>query len=407
MIPFEEALKNVLDSVSVLEAVDVPILDALGLIAAENVTSAEKVPPFDNSAMDGYAVRAAETRGASEQHPVELKVIMNLPAGRYTEHSIGKGEAIRIMTGAPVPPGADSVVQVELTKGISENCVHILKEHEKGKNIRQAGEDIDVGQTVLRMGDEITPAKIGVLASVGKASVKVNRRPVVAILATGDELLDIDEPIEPGKIRSSNSYTLISQTRACGAEPLYLGIARDTLEDMQAHLDKGLSADMVVSSGGVSVGDFDYVKDALQKLGVDFKFTKIAVKPGKPTVFGLHGKKPIFGLPGNPVSSMVIFEEFVRPALLKMMGKKKLFRPVVDAILDEDIRKKPDRMHLIRAIARRKGGNYHVSTTGPQGSGILVSMDLANAIILFPRGMKQMKKGERAKVQLIHRTEVE
>ncbi len=384
-----------------------PILDALGLIAAEDMTSTERVPPFDNSAMDGYAVRAEDTRGASEKHPVELKVTMNLPAGKHTSHSVGKGEAMRIMTGAPIPPGADAVVQVELTTSVSENGVQILREHEKGKNIRQAGEDIDIGQNVLRVGEEMTPAKIGVLASVGKASVKVIRRPVVAILATGDELLDVNEPIEPGKIRTSNSYTLISQTRACGAEPLYLGIARDTLEDMRAHLSKGLSADMIVSSGGVSVGDFDYVKDALQELGVEFKFTKVAIKPGKPTVFGVHGGKPIFGLPGNPVSSMVIFEEFVRPALLKMMGRNRLFRPVVEAILDEDIQKKPDRMHLIRANAYQEGVDYHVSTTGPQGSGILVSMDRANAIIMFPRGKKKMNKGERATVQLIDRAEVE
>jgi molybdopterin molybdotransferase len=179
------------------------------------------------------------------------------------------------------------------------------------------------------------------------------------------------------------------------------------MDDMRAHFEKGLSADMIVSSGGVSVGDFDYVKDALQELGVEFKFTKVAVKPGKPTVFGLLGKKPVFGLPGNPVSSMVIFEEFVRPAILKMMGRRRLFRPVVEAVLDEDIEKKPDRMHLIRAVTRREKSDYYISTTGPQGSGILVSMDFANSLLLFPRGTKRLNKGERAKVQLIDMPEVE
>jgi len=407
MISFEEAQKTVLESVSPLESVEKPIMDTLTLVAAEDVTATEQIPPFDNSAMDGYAVRAEDTAGASEKSPVELKVVMDLPAGRHTERSVGKGEAIRIMTGAPVPPGADAVVQVELTEAASDGRVRILKEHEKRKNIRLAGEDIAVGRSVIRAGDEITPAKIGMLASVGRAKINVIRRPVVAVLATGDELLDADEPLAPGKIRSSNSYTITSQIRQCGADAKNLGIARDTIDDLRSRLKNGLSADMIVTSGGVSVGDYDYVKDALEELGVEFKFTKVAIKPGKPTVFGMLRDKPVFGLPGNPVSSMVIFEELVRPALLKMMGRRRLLRPEVEAILEEDIKKKPERAHLIRAVARQKGSEYYVSTTGPQGSGILVSMDLANAIIVFPRGVKQMKKGERVRVQLIHMPEVE
>jgi molybdopterin molybdotransferase len=397
----------VLDSVSPLDPVEVSILDALGLVAAEEVKATEQIPPFDNSAMDGYAVRAEDTAGASRQNPVVLKVLMDLPAGRHTDQAVGPGEAIRIMTGAPVPPGADTVVQVELTERAADGRVRILAEHKKEKNIRLAGEDIALGQSVVRNGDEIGPAKIGMLASVGRAKLKVVRRPVVAILATGDELLDAAEPLEPGKIRSSNSYTLISQARACGAEARYLGIARDTKNEVRAHLDRGLSADMIVSSGGVSVGDYDYVKDALEELGVEFKFTKVAIKPGKPTVFGLLGGKPVFGLPGNPVSSMVTFEQFVRPALLKMMGKRRLLRPVVDAVLEQDISKKPERMSLIRAVARKEGSQYRVSTTGPQGSGILVSMDIANAIIMFMPGTERLKKGERVKVQLIDMPEVE
>jgi molybdopterin molybdotransferase len=357
--------------------------------------------------MDGYAVRAEDTAGASAKSPVELTVLMDLPAGRHTERRIGQGEAIRIMTGAPVPAGADAVVMVELTEKAADGRVRIFKEHEKDKNIRQAGEDIAVGQTVIRIGDEISAAKIGLLASIGRSRIEVVRRPVVAILATGDELLDADEPLEAGKIRSSNSYTLMSQTRMCGAETKYLGIARDTLDDVRAHLKEGLSADMIVSSGGVSVGDYDFVKDALRELGVEIKFTTVAIKPGKPTVFGLLGGKPVFGLPGNPVSSMVIFEEFARPAILKMMGRRRLHRPVVDAVLEQDIKKKPDRMHLIRAIVRADGPDYYVSTTGPQGSGILVSMDRANGIILFPKGAERLKKGERVKVQLIGMPEVE
>ncbi|RJP66612.1 MAG: molybdopterin molybdenumtransferase MoeA [Candidatus Abyssobacteria bacterium SURF_17] len=407
MITFDEARKIVLDSVSALEPVEAPILDALGLVAAEDVTSTEPIPPFDNSAMDGYAAHAEDTSRATEKKPVELAVLMDLPAGHYTERAVGRGEAVRIMTGAPIPPGADTVVQVELTEKLSDNRVRILKEHEKGKNIRLAGEDIAIGQSVLRAGEEIGPAKIGLLASLGRLRVKVVRRPVIAVLATGDELLDVDEPMAPGKIRSSNSYTLISQARACGAEARYLGIARDTIDDVRDRLRKGLSADMIVSSGGVSVGDYDYVKNALEELGVEFLFTKVAIRPGKPTVFGLLNRKPVFGLPGNPVSSMVIFEEFVRPALLKMIGKRRLHRPVVEAVLEEDIKKKPERMHLIRAIVRKQGSDYFATTTGPQGSGILVSMDRANGIILFPRGEKQRKKGDRVEVQLITMPEVE
>lgn len=407
MISFEEARKTVLDSVRALEPVELPILDALGLVAAEQVTSAEKIPPFDNSAMDGYAVRAADTAGASEENPVELEVLMDLPAGQHTDQPVGEGESIRIMTGAPMPPGADTVVQVELTERAGEGRVRILKEHKEDRNIRRAGEDVAVGQIVAEVGDEITPAKIGLLASVGRSKISVVRRPVVAILATGDELLEADEPLAPGKIRSSNSYTLSSQVRACGAEPLYLGIARDTLDDVRAHLEKGLSADVIVSSAGVSVGDYDYVKTALEELGVEFKFTAVAIKPGKPTVFGLLGDKPVFGLPGNPVSSMMSFEQFARPAILKMMGRRRLLRPVVDAVLDEDISKKPGRMSLIRAVARKEGSEYHVTTTGPQGSGILVSMDQANAVIIFEPGIERLKKGERVKTQLIRMPEVE
>jgi molybdopterin molybdotransferase len=407
MISFEEALRTVLDSVRALEPVELPILDALGLVAAEEVISAEPIPPFDNSAMDGYAVRAADTAGASEKNPVELKVLMDLPAGQHTDKTVGAGEAIRIMTGAPVPPGADTVVMVELTEKASDGRVLILEEHEEDRNIRRAGEDVAIGQSVMQIGDEITPAKIGLLASVGRATLKVYRRPVAAILATGDELVEAGEPLGPGKIRSSNSYTLTSQVRSCGAEVQYLGIARDTLDDVRAHLEKGLDADVIISSAGVSVGDYDFVKTALEELGVVFKFTKVAIKPGKPTVFGLMGDKPVFGLPGNPVSSMMTFEQFARPAILKMMGKRRLLRPVVNAILEEDIRKKPERMSLLRAVARQEGSEYYVTTTGPQGSGILVSMDHANAVIIFESGIDHLKKGARVKVQLMKMPEVE
>ncbi|RJP25880.1 MAG: molybdopterin molybdenumtransferase MoeA [Candidatus Abyssobacteria bacterium SURF_5] len=406
MICFDEALKIVLDSVQPTERIELPLLNALGLVAAEEVESAERIPPFDNSAMDGYAVRAQDTAGASKDRPAELKVILNLPAGKHTDRTVGPGEAIRIMTGAPIPAGADTVVQVELTERLSDGAVKILQEHEKNKNIRMAGEDIFIGQKVLTAGEEITPAKLGLLASIGRANLRVYRRPRVAILATGDELVNPGEPLAPGKIRNSNSYTMIAQTRICGAEPAYLGIARDTKEDVRDHIQDGMSADVILTSGGVSVGDYDYVKDAFQELGVEFRFTKVAIKPGMPTVFGLWRGKLVFGLPGNPVSSMVIFEEFVRPALLKMMGKCKLRRPLIEAVLEGDVKKNPERMHLVRGIVRREADGYRVSTTGPQGSGILLSMDHANGIMMLPKGI-QLKKGDRVKVQLITLPEVD
>jgi molybdopterin molybdotransferase len=407
MINFDDALKIVLDSVSLLDEIELPLLDSLNFVAAEEVKASEQIPPFDNSAMDGYAVRAQDTAGASESNPVTLKVLMDLPAGKHTERGVGPGEAMRIMTGAPVPAGADAVVPVELTEKLADGNVRILQEHPRNANIRLAGEDIPIGRKVLAPGDEITPAKLGLLASIGRSSIRVYRKARVAILATGDELVNPGETLGPGKIRSSNSYTMMAQAKACGAEPVYLGIARDTRQSLRARLEQGLSADMIISSGGVSVGDYDYVEEAFQELGIRFLFTKVAIKPGKPTVFGLLGKKPIFGLPGNPVSSMVIFEEFVRPALLKMMGRRKLHRPVIEATLEEDVKKNPNRMHLVRGIVRQDAGGYKITTTGPQGSGILVSMDLANGIMLVPRGAAPLKKGDRVKAQLINMPEVE
>lgn len=407
MISFDEALKIVLDSVPVCGEIELPLLDALDHVAAEEVESAEHIPPFDNSAMDGYAVRSADTAGASKKQPVVLAVLMDLPAGKHTERPLGPAEAMRIMTGAPIPAGADAVVPVELTERMPDAKVRILEEHPKGKNVRYAGEDISIGRIVLSPGEEITPAKLGLLASIGRTDVRVYRKPQVAVLATGDELVNPGEPLVPGKIRSSNSYTMVAQTRTCGADAIYLGIARDTREQVRNHLEQGLSADMIITSGGVSVGDYDYVKDALRDLGAEFKFTEVAIKPGKPTVFALLHGKPVFGLPGNPVSTMVIFEEFVRPALLKMMGRRRLHRPVVEAVLQEDIKKNPERMHLIRSIVRQNNETFTVSTTGPQGSGILVSMDLANGITLIPIGSGRANRGERVKVQLIKMPEVE
>lgn len=405
MIPVEEALEIVLASVEPLEGQEVEILDALDRVLDEDVVSQEDIPPFDNSAMDGYAVRASDLRGASGNSPIILDVIEDLQAGYVARNSVSEGRAIRIMTGAPMPSGADSVVMVEYTK-TSDDKVEVFQEVSPGENVRRAGEDVAKGAKVLSKDDPLGPAEIGLLASLGKARVRVIRPARVAILATGDELLTLDEPIEPGKIRSSNTYTLVSQCKRCKAVPMNLGIAKDTKEDVASKLEEARAADVIVTSAGVSVGDYDIVKDVLEELGTRFEFWKVAMKPGMPTAFGLMEGKPVFGLPGNPVSSMVTFELFVRPAVLKMMGRKRLKRPVVSAVLEEEVQKKPGRVNFVRAWVTCVDGVYHASTTGPQGSGILRSMSLANGLIVVPKDTTLLNKGEEVSVQLLDQPEV-
>lgn len=403
MIPVDEALNKILSHTSLLGAERVSLLDALGRIMAEEIYAARNIPPVDNSAMDGYALRAEDVRKASPEHPVQLRVIEDLPAGSLPTQTVGKGKTTRIMTGAPIPKGANAVVPVEMTKK-EEGFVLIFHTTGQGENIRKSGEDVKRGDRVLSKGDRVRPAEVGMLASVGRAVVSVYQIPLVAILCTGDELVDVDGDLDGAKIVSSNSYTLAAQVKECGAVPLQLGIAKDDKQDIEEKFHQGIRADVLISSAGVSVGDYDFVKDVMKRLGMEMIFWKVAMRPGQPLAFGTIGGKPVFGLPGNPVSSMISFEQFVRPLLLKMMGCRHIFRPVVEAILKEDIKKMAGRRYFIRGSLSLEKDEYVVTTTGEQGSGILRSMVKANGLIVIPEDREIVRAGEKVKVQLLDRS---
>jgi molybdopterin molybdotransferase len=400
MITVEKALKRILESITPLGVEKATLFDALNRIIGEDIMASRDIPPQDNSAMDGYAVKAEDTKGASADKPVTLTVIENIRSGYPPRKTLAPGEASKIMTGAFVPECANAIVRLEDThqKG---NKVEILAEAEKGLNVRYRGEDVRKGERVIFNGDIIRPAEMGMLASVGRSSVLVYQRPIVAILATGDELVDIDGDISGDKIISSNSYSLAGQVMACGAVPLLLGIANDTKDDLRAKFEATLRADIIISSAGISVGDFDFVKDVMEEMGAVIEFREVAQRPGKPFTFGLLHGKLFFGLPGNPVSSMISFEQYVRPAMLKMMGHKRLFRRTIRAELMEDIQQKKGFTYFIRGRVQWDGDKITVATTGEQGSGILKSMVMANGIIIIPEDSPTIKKGSPVTVQLI------
>ncbi|MHB1005855.1 MAG: molybdopterin molybdotransferase MoeA [Chloroflexota bacterium] len=410
MISVEEALERILSFVTPLPAVDVPLLEALGQVLAEDIHSDIDVPPLDNSAMDGYAVRAADTRGASRDKPITLRVVGDLAAGYTATTSVGDGQAIRIMTGAPLPEGADAVVRFEDTdEGArptgqavaprGEN-VAIHKEIGPRVNIRDAGEDIHRGEIVLTAGTSLRPSEIGVLASLGRPTVRVHRRPRVAVLATGDELVPLGEALGPGKIHNSNTYSVASQVIRYGGVPMLLGIARDHKEDLASKIHQAMRADLLITSGGVSMGDFDVVKDVLAAEG-EVTFWRVRMKPGKPLAFGRIGGVPHLGLPGNPVSSMVTFEMFARPAILKMLGKTYWRKPSIEATLLDGEHNRDLRRVYLRAHVEKRDGQYVARLTGPQGSGILTSMAAANGLAIIPEDVPAVKAGERVRVLML------
>ncbi len=400
MLTVAEARKRVLASISRLQEVELPLLEALGLSLAQDAVAPYNIPPFDNSAMDGYAVRAADVAAASHGAPAELAVLGDLPAGYVATTAVGEGEALRIMTGAPMPQGADTVVPVEETRVEGERVL-ILEGLPAGSHLRRAGEDVRAGETALEAGSAIGPAELGMLASLGCARPLCFRRAVAGIIATGDELVGVEEELPPGKIRDSNSYTAYGMVREAGAEPLRLGVVGDDAAALERAIMENLDrVDLFVTSGGVSVGDYDMVKGVLAKLG-EMDFWKVAMKPGKPQAFGYIGGKPLFGLPGNPVSVMVSFEQFVRPALRKMMGFRELFRPEVTAVLDSALGRKTGRMEFIRVVVEWRDGAYHARATGPQGSGILRSMVLGNGLAALPEDVGRLESGDEVRVQLL------
>ena len=415
MISVEEALDKVLSYVEALEPERKPVLDCLGQVLAEDVYSSIDIPPLDNSAMDGFALRAEDTGGASESSPRYIAVVGEVAAGSMPARKVRPGTAIRIMTGAPLPQGADAVVRFEDTDEVSRKSsrrglsqIGILCQTKKGANVRRRGEDIANGELVLRKGEVLRPQEIGVLASLGRSTALVIRRPVVAVLATGDELISVDQPLAPGKIHDSNTYTIAAEVSRYGGIPRILGIGRDSVQSLTEKIGKGLDADMLITSGGVSKGDYDMVKDVLAEHG-EIGFWTVCMKPGKPLAFGVikkaAGRKkrrvPHLGLPGNPVSSMITFEQFARPAILKMMGRKVLAKPAIRATIDDDIVNTDGRRLFVRVNVTRRGGQYYASVTGPQGSGILTSMVKANGLAVILENSKGAKAGDMVEVQML------
>lgn len=410
MISVEEALERVLSHVRVLEPVESPILDCLGLVLAEDVHSNMDVPPANNSAMDGFAVRAEDIRGAAAASPSLLRVIGEVAAGHTTDMVVGPGTAIRIMTGAPVPKGADTVAPFECTdererkkSGGLVSKVAVLQPVQRGANIRLAGEDVAKGSLVLAAGTLLRSAEIGVLASLGRARAKVHRRPVVAVLATGDEVVDVSQPLPAGKIYNSNSYTIASQVKRYGGVPRMIGVAQDNARELTRLIKSGLDADMLITSGGVSLGDYDMVKDVLAAEG-EIGFWTVRMKPGKPLAFGVFrssGREvPHLGLPGNPVSSMVTFEMFARPSMLKMMGRKDLAIPSVEARILNTVKNTDGRRIFLRVKVDKEDGRPVARLTGNQGSGILTSMTLANGLAIVPEWLKEVHEGDTVEVMM-------
>lgn len=391
MIPLASATARILSAVGRLHPRAIPLDDALGCVTSVPLTASEMVPPFANTAMDGFAVRAGDTAGADVE-PARLAVVGTLPAGADPAGMyVGPGQAIRIMTGAPIPEGADAVVMVERTSSADGGAtVFVEVPVEPGKHVRAAGEDLMVGQEVFGAFTVLTPAHLGVLASIGLRKVPVFPRARVGVLSTGDELVDGPVELRPGQIRDANRHALMALVRDTGCDPVDLGLVEDDAQSLRRVLDGALTeADAVITTGGVSMGDFDEVKNVLAQLGGDADvWMQVAVKPAKPLAFVMAGDKPVFGLPGNPASSMVSFELFARPALRQMMGHPEPKRHRIVAVADDGLPRRPDgKMHLVRVVAVFGGdGRCHVRSSGGQGSNLLHSMALANGLAFVPDG---------------------
>lgn len=390
-----EALAAILRGVRALDAEERALLEALGSVLAEDVDSPVDLPPWDNSAMDGFAVRAEDVRGASGDAPRVLRVVDDVPAGHFASRPVGAGEAIRIMTGAPVPAGADGVVRVEHTDGGSgigraQGSVRIHSDADAGKNVRPRGEDVHAGDAVLRAGTVLRAPELAVAAAVGRARLRVIRRPVVAVLASGDELVPVegfDEVRAGRRIVSTNSYALAAQLAECGVEARVLGIARDTPESLREHLERAAGCDALVTTAGISVGEHDYVVRTLREMRTEVEFWRVRIRPGSAMAFGHVGALggiPWFGLPGNPVSTMVTFELFVRPALLRMCGRARIHLPAIDAVMRDSYSARGTMMHFPRVRLAREDGATSAHLTGSQGSGVGTSMAAADGLAIVP-----------------------
>ena len=376
-------------------ALRIPLDDALGAVLAEDVIAPFDVPPHTNTAMDGYAVRGADVRGASPEHPVRLRVVQEIAAGTGPSGEVAQGEAARIFTGAPLPGGTDSVIRQEDTD-YGKSVVTITRDRDVGVNWRKAGEDLRRGELALARGSELGAAELGVLASLAVSHPLVHRRPRVAILGSGDEIVDVDQAdqiLAGKKIASSNTHTLTALIRLAGGHPVNLGIAADDRDSLRRHLEPARECDLLVTTAGISVGEHDYLREVIEAMGGVLKFWKLRMRPGAPVGFGLLGDIPWIGLPGNPVSTMVTFELFVRPAIRVMSGRDLPFRRSVPVRMAESVSLKPKLQHFLRAVVTESAGQREARLTGPQGSGILTSMVRANALLVIPEGQFETPVG--------------
>ena len=395
-----EAQRVILDSITRRDVESVRLERSLSRVLGEDIRANRDLPPYDVSAMDGFAVRSADVARV----PVTLQIIEDIKAGDMPTWVVQAGQCARIMTGAPVPQGADAVIRVEATQEVTAGCVQIVYAAGAGNDIRPQGESMRNGDVLLKTGTEITPGVIGVLATAKAAQLAVVSRPSVAILSTGNELEAMADPVDPNKIPESNAYALMAQVQALGIEPVLLGIARDDPVELERYLRLGLQYDVLLVSGGTSVGVHDYVRPTIEKLGVEMKFWRVAIRPGHPLAFGVTNTSAVFGLPGNPVSSMVCFEEFVVPALRHMMGHRRLYRRTVTAKLAHPVESSPGRTVFIRVQLTGDGAGYVASSTGTQSSGVLLSMARADALLVVPAGSNGLAVGEDVTVQLLDGT---
>lgn len=390
-----DAARAILEGLRPLPVERLPLLDALGRVLAEDVVSPLDIPPWDNSAMDGYAVRAADV--STGDGPWTLRIVEDVPAGAFPTRGLGPGECTRLFTGAPLPEGADGVIRQEDTDGPRDGAIRILNRRDAGQNLRRRGEDVTRGSIVLTRGAALEPAQLGVLASLAQSHVAVHRTPTVAILGSGDEIADLDERdaiLAGRKIASSNSYTLAASVRRAGAIPRDLGISRDDPEDLRQRLERAAGADLLVTSAGISVGEHDYLRSVVEAMGGRLGFWRIRMRPGAPVGFGMLGSCPWIGLPGNPVSAMVTFELFVRPAIRRLQGHALPFRRAVRVEVAEALHYPPRLTHFLRVVVTEERGRLRARLTGAQGSGILTSMARANALLIVPAERDDVAAGE-------------
>lgn len=407
MTSFHQAIKTILESIKPVDAESCPLRLMHERVLAQDVAAPIDVPPFDNSSMDGYALRSEDTTGARGDRPISLTVSAEIAAGESAVALVLQGSAFRILTGAPIPPGADAVIEQERVE-FSDGHVWLKEPVPFGRNIRSRGEDVTKGTSVLLQGDLLDAARIGIIASVGIGSLNVHRIPRIAILSTGNELVGVEQPLRGGQIHDSNSFTLEGLVREAGCEPTLVGPASDSMEDLKKRILTGLSADALLTAGGVSVGSKDLVLRALRETGVEILFWKVNIKPGMPFAFGLYRPPgalrpvPVFALPGNPVSAMVTFLQLVRPALRLLMGTREgLVGTNLKAKLGHDYSKNDGKLHFARGIVRNENGTLVVRTTGSQSSGVLTSLSIANCLVVIPESEYLMKAGSEVEVRLI------